>query len=184
MLSLYLSMLEDDEDKQIFSDIYYETRLACYHMAFSVTNNHEKAEDAVHNAFLAVIHQKEKIFALPRRKRKSYIVIMVKNKAIDLMRSKHERSKVELDETIPDNLDLSESISKDEDYNNLLAAIKKLPEASRVAFEYKYVHDLSNQEIADILGISSKTVSKRIERAKEKLRQILNEEDVYDRPTT
>jgi len=50
-------------------------------VAFLFTKNHAMAEDAVHNAFLSVIENKEKIFPLPCGKRKSLIVIITKHKA-------------------------------------------------------------------------------------------------------
>ena len=43
-------------------------------------------------------------------------------------------------------------------------------------FEYKYVHGLSDREIGDLLGISSKTVNVRYFRARKKLQNMLTKE--------
>ena len=50
-----------------------------------------------------------------------------------------------------------------------------LDEIYRVVFEYKYLHELSDGEIADLLGITKKTVNVRIFRARKKLQAILTQ---------
>ena len=57
MWTFYLSMLDNEEDKITFERLYDRCRLKCYRVALKITNNHELAEDAIHNAFLAVIKQ-------------------------------------------------------------------------------------------------------------------------------
>ena len=54
-------------------------------------------------------------------------------------------------------------------------AIEALDEIYRVVFEYKYLHELSDGEIADLLGITKKTVNVRIFRARKKLQAILTQ---------
>ena len=44
-----------------------------------------------------------------------------------------------------------------------------------MVFEYKYLHELSDGEIADLLGITKKTVNVRIFRARKKLQAILTQ---------
>lgn len=45
----------------------------------------------------------------------------------------------------------------------------------RVVFEYKYLHELSDREIADLLGVTPKTVNVRIFRARKKLQSMLEQ---------
>ena len=161
-------------DRLTITQIYEELRLISYHVALAVTKSHAMAEDAVHNAFLAVIKHREEIFALPYPKRKSRIIIIAKNKAIDLLRMQSKIDPITDEaEEIPDNLNLCDIIEGQETYEHLINCISRLPEIYKCAFELRYVHDMSNQEIAEILGITSKTVSMRIARAKAMLQEML-----------
>ena len=63
-----------------------------------------------------------------------------------------------------------------ESYERILHAIQKLDEIYRVVFEYKYLHELSDREIADLLGVTPKVVNVRIFRARKKLQNLLREE--------
>lgn len=47
MLALYLSMLEDDGDKAIFTEIYEQYERKIYAVAMHLTSSAPKAEDAV-----------------------------------------------------------------------------------------------------------------------------------------
>ena len=44
-----------------------------------------------------------------------------------------------------------------------------------MVFEYKYLHELTDREIAEILKVSPKTVNVRIFRARKKLQKLLEE---------
>lgn len=55
MLALYLSMLEDDGDKAIFTEIYEQYERKIYAVAMHLTSSAPKAEDAVHDTMIKVI---------------------------------------------------------------------------------------------------------------------------------
>ncbi|MCL1883710.1 MAG: RNA polymerase sigma factor [Defluviitaleaceae bacterium] len=181
MLYMYLSALETDEERLTFSKLYEETHLACEYVALSITNDHSVAEDVVHNAFLYVIKNKEKIFNLSCEKRKSYILLITKHRAIDYIRSQKRRDIEYIDELqdVSDNVDLSDYIKSQEAYEHLINTIENLPEKYRTVFEMRYIQDMSNMEIADVLGITNKAVSTRISRAKLKLLEKIDKELAY-----
>ena len=58
---MYLSMIETPDDKAKFERIYNRYRNLMYHVAYKVLSNHYDAEDAVHQAFVAIIRHLEKI---------------------------------------------------------------------------------------------------------------------------
>ena len=58
--------------------------------------------------------------------------------------------------------DLLDQYLKQENYERILQAIRQLDEIYRIVFEYKYLHELSDQEIAELLGVTSKVVNVRI----------------------
>jgi RNA polymerase sigma-70 factor (ECF subfamily) len=181
MLAFYLAMLESEEDKNSFTKLYEQFRFPCYHVALKITQSRELAEDAVHNAFIAVIKHKDEIFDLPCGKWKSKIVIITKNKAIDLIRAEKTRAYSPIDDmgdaASADGFDISSVIEDQEAYEYLINCIGSLPEIYISALEMRCVLDMSNQEISDYLGITPKAVSMRISRAKIMLKDLMNRSD-------
>lgn len=58
---IYLQMLESEEDRTKFAQIYEKYRGLMMHVAKKFLNNHFDAEDAVHQSFLAVIENIHKV---------------------------------------------------------------------------------------------------------------------------
>ena len=60
-----------------------------------------------------------------------------------------------------------------ESYERLVEAIRSLDENYRVVLECRYLHELSEKETASVLGLSPKTVNVRTYRARNKLKEVL-----------
>ena len=67
-------------------------------------------------------------------------------------------------------------IPNKENYDYLISCILELDEAYRVVFEYKYLHQMSDTEIAGLLNISPKLANVRFYRARKKLQEMLEKE--------
>ena len=52
----------------------------------------------------------------------------------------------------------------------------KLPELQKEILELKYYHELTNKEISKILGISPKNVEVRLYRARNKMKELIENE--------
>lgn len=61
MISLYLAVLETDEDKYEFEEMYIKCRQQMYNLAYCILHNVQDAEDAVHQSFLTIANNYEKI---------------------------------------------------------------------------------------------------------------------------
>lgn len=68
----------------------------------------------------------------------------------------------------------------EEDVPDLWSAVLRLPEEQRLAVTLYYYEDLSVAEIAHTLGIPQGTVKSRLSRGRDRLRQILREEEQYE----
>ena len=180
MLTFYLSMLDTEEEKLTFTEIYEHLKFPCLHVAMKITKNQAMAEDALQNGFLSVIKHKDEIFNLPREKMKSRIVIIVKNKAIDLLRADNKYATKAMDEmpedVLKDTFDISTYVENQESFERLIYFISTLPEIYKTTFELRYVHGMQNPEIAELLNITPKTASMRIARAKLILQEMLKKE--------
>ena len=56
---IYLQMIESDEDKSKFEQLYIMYKGLMFHVAMKILKNEFDAEDAVHQAFLSLIKMKK-----------------------------------------------------------------------------------------------------------------------------
>lgn len=176
---VYLSMIDTQEEQDKFSLIYNKYKHFMWYIANQVLHDTYLAEDAVQDAFLALTKHLNKIGEVESVKTKKFLVTIVKSKSIDIIR-RGSGQKTELltdSETQDESADrlLEEYITRD-NYEHLLTCIEELDQIYRVVFEYKYLHQLSDREIADILNVSSKVVNVRMFRARKKLQEMLMKE--------
>ena len=175
---IYLSILESEAEISKFELIYSTYKKQMYYTANNILKDSHLAEDAVHNAFLRIINNLEKIEDINSHKTKGLIVIIVKNVSIDIYR----KNKKERDNTIfiddLDDINGYDEINKN-DIGDLEIAISKLPENYKQVFLLKFSHELTDNEISEILDIKPDNVRKRISRGREKLKNILKKMEVY-----
>lgn len=95
---IFLSMLESDEEKEIFINLYHQYGNAMLHIAKQYfPNDWHAAEDAIQNAWIHVIDHFQKILAVPSKKRGAYLVIIAKNEAITILRK--DKRELSFDDT-------------------------------------------------------------------------------------
>ncbi len=178
MISLYLSMIEDgaDKDKVLYIyENYYGYMSYCAEQILG--DREEDIKDSVHNAMIKIIEHIDSIDITDKRRAKNYFGTITKNKAKDILKSKYART-VLMDE-LPDKKESVEDVFIEQvKYESLVASIFKLDEKYRGVLMLKYINDLKEKDISELLGISQKTVSTRISRGKKLLHNILKEESL------
>lgn len=169
---VYLQTLDDSSDKVKFEQLYLHYRDFMFQVAFRILQNKQDAEDAVHNAFLSIAKNIEKVGEPVGQRTQGYIYIISERKAIDLYR---ERRRKECNELNENQIGVS---YPPPDEHDLVWCITQLPPRYRQTIILKYSHGYSVKEIADILGISHAAASKLDQRAKKKLEEICREEGI------
>lgn len=167
---MYLSMIETPDDKVKFERIYNRYRNLMYHVAYKVLSNHYDAEDAVHQAFVAIIRHLEKISDIDCPETRSFIVLITERKAIDLIRTSHSEKVIPLNEDL-----IGIEIPAPGDHG-LADALAKLPAHYREVLLLRFDNGYSAKELAQMLGMTESGVRKLIGRAKNALGRILEEE--------
>lgn len=169
----YTMLLETDEERSFFEELYYEYRQGMYGLAYSILVDSHAAEDAVHTVFMRLIRHIEKVQKLEKEKQKSYLFTAVKHAALDIKRKKRKHAEISLEEVPEKQLEYHETEIEEKE---IVIAILKLPVIYREVLQYKYAIGMENREISEILGISESTVRKRLERAKKILKEQLQDE--------
>lgn len=174
---VYLAMLELEEDKIKFEKIYEKYKQIMFYVANKILKDEHLAEDAVHNAFLRIIKNIDKIDEVDSPRTKAFIVIIVERIAIDFYR-KRKREKVSDIEEEYKNREINFSIEDEVCESNLTIALAKLNESYFQVLSLKFQYGFSNKEIANVLNLGEENVYKRIQRARKKLKEILKEMEV------
>jgi RNA polymerase sigma-70 factor (ECF subfamily) len=178
MLPIYLSMLDGDDEKSKFESLYLTYRKLMFHVANGILNDEGLAEDAVHQAFLKILENFDKVGEISCHKTRSYVVIIVRNAAINMYNRRKRHPAVPIEEAAF--CAAGEKLERTDDLDSLAKAVLKLPAIYKDALKLKNVQEFSNAEIAGMLGISETAVRKRLERARRMLEEILRREDFCD----
>ncbi len=167
---VYLQMLETAEEKDKFARLYTLCRGKMMAAAMRLLRNREDAEDAVHQAFLAVLENFSKISNVDCPQTTAYVVIITERKALDLLRARSRHPEVELDPEKP-----GLAVPPPEG-DALAAALARLPARCREALLLRYRHGYGTGELAKLFGMKRGAVQKLLWRAKEALKRELEKE--------
>lgn len=179
MLTVYISMLDSPEDKDLFEKMYIENRQDMYAVAYSVLKKKEDAEDAVHQSFLKIADNFTKISQMPCNELKAYIVIISRNTAINMYNSNKRRA--ERTAELTDDLSDPDYEYLSEDYSRLIAAIRQLPQIYKDVLFLYYLQGFSAKQTAVQLGLTANAVRQRALRARQMLREIIEKgRDIHD----
>lgn len=172
---IYLTLINSDEEISKFEKIYIKYKQIMFYVANKILRDEFLAEDAVHIAFLKIIDNLSKVNSINCPKTKSFIVIIVERVAIDLYRKRKKQNIIFIEDSPyiyePSYIDVPYSDSN----SDICLAINKLPDNYRHVILLKYSHGFNDIEISKILDISQANVRKRIQRAKQKLKEMLTE---------
>lgn len=168
---IYLQLIETDEDKSKFEQIYEAYRGLMFHTAFKLLNHEQDAEDAVHHAFVKIAENITKISEPVCPKTRAFVVTIVENRSIDILRSKNRHQEIPLDTVVY-------GIPIDAEEGDILSElILKLPPKQRHVIWLKYYHGYSLREIASMLNMSLAAAIKADQRARKTLEAMYEKED-------
>lgn len=170
MLTMLLSMLSDEDDRKALYDLYTQYQDAMLRVARRYfPADPASAEDAVQNAWLRAIDHFSKFFEIPCKKRGAYLVIIVKNESLTLLRKRGKE--LPLDESLAE-----EGTEGGDDSASIVDMIRSMSETYRVVLEMRLVEERTTREIATALGLSERAVDTRISRGRALLAEKLGKE--------
>lgn len=173
MLAFFLAVLESNEERQQFTALYEQYHTKMEQVAWNILKNQHDTEDAIQNSFLQVIRHFEKISSIPCEELIFWIISIVKNEALMILRKRQNILPLE----DWDGFDRSASDTVDD--MELVELFRCLPETYRAVLEMKLLIGYTDREIAEHLGISETAVSSRANRGRALLRRLLEKEGLH-----
>ena len=150
-------------DEEAFCRLYaiYRKRLIYFTMKF--VKSADFAEDIFQEAFVAVWHSRQ--FIDPHKSFRSYIYTIVRNRILNLIRDidNETRARANISTLSAEHADSANEHMDLRDLESLIIQGKKsLTPRQRQIFEMSREQGMTNDEIADMLGLSVNTVNDHI----------------------
>ena len=95
---VYLMLIDGDEQRKKFSEIYEENKSLLYNIALSVIKDDVETENIVHDVFVKLAENFEKYSSWDNIDIRKLSVTIVKNKSIDFLRKQKHVSDEDLEE--------------------------------------------------------------------------------------
>lgn len=169
-------MIDSEADRSKLEIIYREYKNLMLYVANGILGDQNDSEDVVHQSFLKLMKVIQKIDEPKCHKTRALVVTIVERTAIDLYRRRQKLETVSFDEEDVSALSVSDTDAAATRLD-LASAIAALPARYRQVLLMRYDSDFSCREIAGLLSMSEPNVRKTIQRAKEKLAELLEEGD-------
>ena len=171
---LLLGMLESEEDRRTLCALYDRYGGAMLRAAGRYfPGDPRSAEDAVQNAWVKVVQNFSKLSEIPCKKQGAWLVVIVKNESITLLRQRRN--------TVPFEDWAAAGAAEAEDglgVRDIAEAVRAMPESYRTVLELRLLEERSNGEAARMLGLSESAAATRYSRGLALLREKLTEEGI------
>jgi RNA polymerase sigma-70 factor (ECF subfamily) len=185
-----------DDDSEAFAELVelYHHRLVT--VMHHLVGNAEEAEDLAQEVFLRVYRGRKKYH--PKAKFSTWLFTIANNLALNILRTRQRKPTIPLN--VRDSGPLGprpaeqlvhdrgappeDRIQQRELADVIRQAIETLNERQKVAVVLNKFEDMNYQEIADVMGLTTKAVKSLLSRARENLRVVLQDYiNIDKRPT-
>ncbi len=130
------------------------------------------AEDCVQETFVRILKRLEFFCGLESRRQVNYLITTVRNLSYDMLRAKSRQSlslsdeDLNLENQLPDEVDLEQSVLLRQDLRRLSEIWPSLPSEDRQILERRYILEQRDREIGQAFSLSDAAVRMRLTRAR------------------
>ena len=174
MLAFYVAMLDTEEQKDKFTEIYTTYYGMMYQVARAITHDDKLAEDALHETYLELIKEIDFLRTGNAKQLAYYLRMVTRNRTIDFMRKWDRRSALSYDavdtESATTHEDAADVVLTKIRLERTLKSLDEMQPVYRTALILR-VQGYSIKEIAHMTNSSVAAVKTRIHRARQLLLQ-------------
>lgn len=179
MLTLYLSMLDEESDKDDFAALYERCKGRALHLALALVRERALAEDAVHEGFLYLAENYQRLSRKYTQGLDGYFFQCVECRAKNILRTRKREASFDAQNDFPSlavDVNPEMQIAAQARLEQVVAIIQGLPEKYRSVLEL-YCTGWTVEQIAQAEGMTKGAVQKRLERARKMVRTAAGDEN-------
>ena len=190
MLTFYLTLIDNIEEREVFEEVYHRYRYLMRYVAMNILHDEQLAEDAVHDAFLKILHQLSRLSDPQSTRTKNFVVIIVRNISLNMLKKRRREILSDDNEEIGRQAKSGRPYFGGYDGNStqneffdcynverIAKAIEELRPSIRDTLYLSSFEEMTPVEIAEILGVNVDTVYKRLQRGRAQLMEKLEDEE-------
>lgn len=183
---LYLLSISDEDDHGKITELYeeYYTYLLKYSISqfrrYGRSSYMYDAEDAVQNTFVKLTQNIKRIdFSKGKKCVQGFIFTLLSHEIVNILRENEEI--LEFDEEFYNNsmYTFVDELVMHEFYDEVVRALKNLDDKYRATLQLVYNEGMTVNQIAEMMGLSTKTVYTRLLRARKILLETVEGSKVY-----
>ncbi|QIK59390.1 RNA polymerase sigma factor [Dysgonomonas sp. HDW5A] len=160
-------------DAITFKEKYIPYHQKLYRVAYRLLEDACDAEDVVQEAYIKLWNKRDELTQVENSE--AYCVILLRNLCLDFLRAKKKHLFQSTEDTVmSDNLVLSDEIETVDEIKHIETIIDLLPEQQRKIIKLRHFDDYSNEEIEEIMGLTSVNVRVLMSRARKKVKELFN----------
>lgn len=174
-----ITSIDDESDRAYMENLYRANHRLMYWMAHKVMGARCDLDDVVADACVSLIRKIHVIRGMEGNILRAYIISTVRNTALTYLRAENRRyarqrdtDMNDLDSQEPDPL---ERACTQDRIERLMNAITRLPMREQDVLRMRYLSEMTDAEIAEIMGIERVTVRVALSRARKRAYQIMME---------
>lgn len=153
-----LSILENQEERERFHELFVAYREAVFKMAYAILRNREEAMDIVQDTFVKAMEKSKHLKATFSVK--GWLLKVARNLSIDRYRRRKSVPLDEMEVFHPSSSGRNEQSNvMNMDLKDIIREIfPELPPREQEVFALRYYEDMTFREISDSLGVAEGTV--------------------------
>lgn len=181
-----LFTIDNETEKEFIYNLYIKYYPIMKKKAYEITRDISVTDDLIHEAFIKLMNKISVLRTLDCCKQASYIVNTIKNISISYVRKRYAIKNKQImgddndaSETIPDTeITIEEAYIKKEQYKILALTMSKLSERDRNLLYNKYIFELSDKEISELMDIPVNNIRQYLVRARKRALKLLENENL------
>lgn len=160
---------------KMVEELYNEHKPTMICVAMKIVNNKDHAYDIVQSSFISIIKHAKKLSTMSEKQVKGYLILTVRNRAIDFKRLHENKYTVPLDiQTIISDCNSAEKEAiLNIQIHDIMLYIDNMDSKYSTAVFHKYVLGFTMAEVAKLLNISVANAKVRCARGRAKLLELI-----------
>lgn len=172
-------MIKRNDNNSKLEKLYYTYRSLMYTEAYRILSDRSLSEDAVNESFIRIVNHLHKLKSDDCPQTRNFLVVVCRNVAKDIYSQRNKEVFLcpdEADVFFNSSLTPEDIIINKENYTKLRDIISTLDPKYKDLLVLSSVYKLKYSDIATITGLSVDAVSKRVQRARQKIKEQLRTE--------